>query len=153
MKNLIFLAHTGATLYLVGVIWLVQLLVYPSMAHAGADDGYTTYHNLHTSRITPIVAPAMVVELLTAIYLVFAPDDAIDRRYFWSGLALVLIIWGSTFFLQVPLHERLAANFEADAQKKLVLTNWIRTVAWTLRGALVLWMTWLKIKSNTTRAD
>ena len=145
MKNLIFLAHTGATLYLVGVIWLVQLLVYPSMTHAGAD-GYAAYHNLHTSRITPVVAPVMIVELLTAVYLVFAPDDAVDYRYFWSGLALVLMIWASTFFLQVPLHERLAASFDADAQKKLVLTNWIRTVAWTLRGALVLWMTWLKIK-------
>jgi len=145
MKNLIFLAHLATTLYLVGLIWTVQMLVYPSMAHAGAD-GYAAYHNLHTSRITPIVAPAMVLELLTAIYFVFVPFEEIDRRYFWCGLALVLIIWLSTFFVQVPLHEKLGANFDADVQRKLVLTNWIRTVAWTLRGALVLWMVWLKIK-------
>ena len=67
MKNLVFLAHTGTTLYLVGVIWLVQLLVYPSMANVGAD-GYAAYHNLHTSRITPVVAPAMIIKLLTAIF-------------------------------------------------------------------------------------
>ena len=146
MKNLIFLAHTGTTLYLVGLIWIVQSLVYPSMGLVGAD-GYAAYHNLHTSRITPVVAPAMIIELLTAIYLVFAPDDAIDRRYFWGGLALVLIIWASTFFVQVPLHEELAEGFNGEVQNKLVLTNWIRTIAWTLRGALILWMVWMKIKN------
>jgi len=145
MKNLVFLAHIGTTLYLVGVIWLVQLLVYPSMANVGAD-GYAAYHNLHTSRITPVVAPAMIVELLTAIYFVFAPVEKIDFRYFWLGLSLVLIIWASTFLVQVPLHEKLAQNFDGDVQKRLVLTNWIRTIAWSLRGALVLWMIWLKIK-------
>ena len=58
MKNLIFLVHTGTTLYLVGLIWIVQSLVYPAMGYVGAD-GYAAYHNLHTSRITPVVAPAM----------------------------------------------------------------------------------------------
>lgn len=146
MKNLIFLIHLGTTLYLVGVIWLVQLLVYPSMAQVGAE-GYAAYHNLHTSRITPVVAPAMILELLTAIYLVFVPFEAVDYRYFGFGAALVLIIWISTFFLQVPLHEQLAKGFDADVQARLVLTNWIRTIAWTLRGALVLWMVWVKIKN------
>ena len=145
MKNLVFLAHAGATLYLVGVIWIVQILVYPAMANVGAGD-YSAYHNLHTSRISPVVAPAMIIELLTAIYFVFAVWETVDRRYFWFGLALVLIIWISTFFLQVPLHEKLAKGFSADVQQRLVWTNWIRTIAWTLRGALVLWLVWLKIK-------
>ena len=145
MKNFIFLAHTGATLYLVGVIWIVQILHYPLLANVGAD-GYADYHNRHTSRITPVVAPAMILELLTAIYLAFTVFEAIDYRYFWCGLALVLIIWLSTFFVQVPLHEKLGASFESGVQRKLVQTNWIRTIAWSLRGALVLWMVWLKIK-------
>ena len=145
MKNLVFLAHAGATLYLVGLVWTVQTLIYPLMGHVGAD-GYSAYHNLHTSRITPIVAPAMILELLTAIYFVFAADEKIDYRYFWCGLALVLIIWISTFLVQVPLHEKLAGSFNAEIQQRLVQTNWIRTAAWTLRGFLILWMIWLKIK-------
>jgi len=145
MENLVLLAHAGATLYLVGLIWIVQILIYPLMGHVGAD-GYSAYHNLHTSRITPIVAPAMIVELLTAIYFVFAADEKIDYRLFWLGLALILIIWISTFLLQVPLHEKLAKEFAGDVQQRLVWTNWIRTIAWTLRGALVLWIIWLKIK-------
>ena len=49
MKNLLFLAHIGATLYLVGLIWTVQNLVYPAMGYVG-ENGYAAYHNLHTSR-------------------------------------------------------------------------------------------------------
>ncbi len=145
MKNLVFLLHIGATLYLVGVIWIVQILHYPLLAGVGAE-GYTAYHNLHTSRITPVVAPAMIVELLTAIYFSFVMFDRIDRSYFLFGLILVLIIWASTFFVQVPLHEKLSKGFAADKHQRLVWTNWIRTAAWTLRGTLVLWMAWLVIK-------
>lgn len=145
MKNLVFLLHIGTTLYLVGVIWIVQILHYPLLAGVGVE-GYTAYHNLHTSRITPVVAPAMIVELLTAIYFAFVVIEKIDRNYFLFGLVLVLIIWASTFLVQVPLHEKLAAGFDADILHRLVLTNWVRTIAWTLRGGLVLWMTWLVIK-------
>jgi hypothetical protein len=145
MENLIFLAHAGSTLYLVGVIWIVQVLHYPLLENVGAD-GYAKYHNRHMTRITPVVAPAMILELLTAIYLVFIAFEPVNAFYFWCGLALILIIWISTFLVQVPLHEKLGASFNADAQRRLVSTNWIRTAAWTLRGALVLWMIWLKIK-------
>ncbi|HLM60683.1 MAG TPA: hypothetical protein VK308_07765 [Pyrinomonadaceae bacterium] len=145
MENLIFLAHAGTTLYLVGVIWVVQILHYPLLENVGAD-GYAKYHNRHTKRITPVVAPAMILELLTAIYFVFVSFQPVIVFYFYIGLALILIIWISTFFVQVPLHEKLGANFNPDAQRRLVSTNWIRTAAWTLRGALVLWMIWLKIK-------
>ncbi len=145
MKNLVFLLHVGATLYLVGVIWIVQILHYPLLEDVGAG-GYAKYHKRHTSRITPVVAPAMIIELLTAIYFVFISYEPIRNYYFWCGLALVLIIWISTFLVQVPLHEKLGARFDPDIQQRLVRTNWIRTAAWTLRGALVLWMVWLKIK-------
>ncbi len=145
MKNLVFLLHVGSTLYLVGVIWVVQILHYPLLANVGAD-GYVAYHNLHTSRITPVVAPAMIAELLTAFYFAFAPFEKIERSYFWFGLILVLIIWASTFFVQVPLHEKLGSGFDSNVQSRLVVTNWVRTIFWTLRGGLVLWMLWLRIK-------
>ena len=61
MKNLVFLLRVGSTLYLVGVIWVVQILHYPLLANVGAN-GYVAYHNLHTSRITPVVAPAMIAD-------------------------------------------------------------------------------------------
>ena len=145
MKNFAFLVHLGSTLYLVGLIWIIQILHYPLMANVGAD-GYIEYQSLHMSRITPVVAPVMILELLTGIYFAFVTFEAIDQRYFWAGLGLIIIIWASTFFVQVPLHERLTQSFDIETHRWLVQTNWIRTIAWTLRGGLVLWLVWLKIK-------
>jgi hypothetical protein len=56
------------------------------------------------------------------------------------GICLLAVIWLSTFFAQVPLHARLAKGFDAVTHRRLVLSNWLRTAAWTGRGILALVM-------------
>lgn len=63
-----------------------------------------------------------------------------------AGLALVAVIWLSTALLQVPCHELLCVGFDPAVHQRLVWTNWIRTAAWSLRGFLVLWVTWEALK-------
>jgi hypothetical protein len=58
------------------------------------------------------------------------------------GIVLVGILWISTAAVQVPLHNRLATGFEAAAARKLCATNWLRTLVWSLRGGLAMWMMW-----------
>ena len=145
MKNFIFLVHSGATLFLIGLIWTIQIVHYPLFANVGANN-YAAYQTSHMTRITYVVAPVMLAELLTAIYFVLAGYNEINPKFFWFGFALVLMIWASTLFVQSPIHGRLMEKFDADLVNKLVLTNWIRTILWTMRGALVLWIIWLKIK-------
>jgi len=55
----------------------------------------------------------------------------------WSCLTLLAIVWLSTAFLQVPQHSILEAGFNAEAHRKLVSTNWIRTVLWSTRAILL----------------
>lgn len=135
----LLLIHVGATLAMVGLIWLVQLVHYPLFALVGPNR-FRTYHAAHASQITWIVAPVMGIELITALLLALAPPAGVPAPAVWVGLALVAVNWGSTALLQVPLHSRLAGGFDAAAHASLVSTNWIRTAAWTARGALVLWM-------------
>jgi hypothetical protein len=58
----------------------------------------------------------------------------------WLGFALVLVIWIATMTTSVPMHARLGQGADEAALRRLVRTNWIRTLAWTARGVLVLWM-------------
>jgi hypothetical protein len=44
----------------------------------------------------------------------------------------------STARLQVPCHRKLARGFDADVARRLVATNWIRTVCWSLRLLIAL---------------
>lgn len=119
-----------------GLIWMVQIVHYPLMADVGGDF-FVNYEARHTQSITFVVLPMMVLELGTAIYLSWQPGG---MPKMWLGIALgaLLLIWLSTFLLQVPLHERLGTQFDTDAHQKLVSTNWIRTILWSLRSGILL---------------
>ena len=137
----VFLAHLFATLTMFGVIWMVQIVHYPLFAGVG-DAGWGEYEARHQSRITLIVGPAMLLELATAVWLVFDRPPAFPAWAVLAGVLLVGVIWASTAFVQVPLHNALGGAFDASAHARLVATNWVRTLAWTVRAGLVLWLSW-----------
>lgn len=134
--KLTLLIHVFATLFMVGLIWFVQVVHYPLFASVG-DEQFKRYEELHQKMTTWVVGPAMLVELATAVFLLkFSPPNS--SQLLWIGIALIGIIWLTTAGLSVPAHNSLAEGFNDAAYRKLVSTNWIRTVAWTARGILVL---------------
>ncbi len=129
------LVQMAATGMMVGVIWFVQLVHYPMLHHSdGADreQGHLEY----TQRMSWVVIPPMFTEL--GLQLGWLLQDASPQS--WTGALLLLLIWLSTFFLQVPLHQKLAQVFDAELQRRLVRGNWIRTLAWSLRLLLLGWV-------------
>lgn len=138
-SHALVLTHAVATLFMAGVIWVVQLVHYPLFAGVGAE-GFAAYEAAHQTRITWLVLPAMGVELLTALALVWMRPASVPAWMVWAGGALLAVIWLSTAFVQVPLHGTLSQGFDASAHTRLVLSNWLRTLAWTLRAGLVVWM-------------
>ena len=148
--KLLLLTHFAATMFMTGVIWFVQVVHYPLFSRAQGD-GFVSYAASHGRLTTWVVAPPMFVELLTGALLLWLcwqrPEElGLLRLPTAIGFALILIIWLSTFLLQVPQHNILGTSFEAAAHRTLVLTNWVRTAAWTLRSVLVLWMVAAMIK-------
>lgn len=132
-------ANLGPALFLTGLIWTIQIVHYPLFGRVGPAD-FPAYEAAHTARITPLVGPVMLLELAAAIDLVFASPPAIPAWAAWTALALVALIWASTFLLQIPRHAQLASGFHAAAHAALVSSNWIRTAAWSARSALLLWL-------------
>jgi uncharacterized membrane protein len=135
----LLLGHAASTLAMAGVIWFVQVVHYPLFA-AVAPERFAEYEAGHRRLTTFVVAPLMLAEIATAVALVLRPAAAAaqPRWAVWAGLALLAVIWASTFLVQVPLHERLAAGFDAAAHRRLVRSNWVRTAAWTARAGLAL---------------
>lgn len=139
LLKLLLLAHVGATLLLVGLIWTIQIVHYPLFSAVGTD-GFAAYQAEHSRRISLIVVPLMLTELATAALFVIVPPVAVGSALLWGGLGLVVVIWLSTFMLQVPQHGLLSGGFDVRAHRLLVSSNWLRTIAWSLRGLLVLWL-------------
>lgn len=139
LPRLLLLAHLAATLFMLGVIWFVQVVHYPLFDKVGRAE-FPVYEQQHTALTTWVVAPPMFLESLTALLLFWFKPAGVMSWQLATGLALVAIIWLSTALVQVPCHSGLSQGFDANVHPRLVRTNWIRTVAWSLRGLLVLWM-------------
>lgn len=137
--SLIILTHTFATLFMVGVIWLVQIVHYP-LYHAIHPQSFPDYEVQHVNKITLVVAPVMFIEATTALLLVVRAPSSLPLWARLVGLTLVIVIWGATLALNVPQHNRLSYEFSASVLNQMIANNWIRTLAWSARGALVVWM-------------
>jgi hypothetical protein len=129
-------AQAFASCALAGLIWFVQVVHYPLLRQVGPDT-FAAYHAAHTRRTTLVVAPLMLAEAIAALALVVASPGSATAR---TGLVLVALLWASTFFVQVPIHNRLARGPHPADLTRLVRTNTLRTSLWTLRAVLALWM-------------
>lgn len=137
--SLLLLVHAGATVYMVGVIWFVQIVHYPLFGMVGTD-GFVPYADAHSRRTGYVVGPPMLTEAATTALLLLFHPAGVPPVLLWAGAGLLAIVWASTALLQVPRHTRLGAGFDRRTHRGLVATNWVRTVAWTGRGVLVLLM-------------
>jgi len=119
---------------LFGLIWVVQLVHYPTFEFID-NQNFTAFHQHHTSSITLIVMPLMLSELGLSIYL-----TKLEPTTYLGPLILVGLIWLSTFCIQVPIHNALGNEKDSFLIQKLVNTNWIRTILWTIKAV---WLSYL----------
>lgn len=133
MQDFVLKLHVWVSLYLFGLIWFVQIVHYPLFQKVPANH-FVRYEQTHTRRTSWITAPVMLVELATAILLMYFHQNT----FFGLNLLGVAALWLSTFFVQVPLHNRLLKSYHPAAIKKLVQTNWIRTLIWTIRAIVLI---------------
>lgn len=129
--------HTLITWALMGLIWHVQIVQYPLFMEVGKEN-FCRYHGGHCLRITFLVLPLMLLEAASAAWLLWEGERS---PVFMGGLGLIALVWFSTIFVQVPLHDQLTlGGWSAEVILKLVRTNWTRTLAWTARAVLLGWM-------------
>lgn len=139
--RIILISHAAATLAMVGIIWFVQIVHYPLFSDVGLDQ-FVGYEARNVNRTTWVVAPLMLVEFSTAFLIAWwnLSGNESSHAFAWVALSLLGLIWLSTYAIQVPLHSQLAQQFDPVAHARLVSSNWIRTVLWSIRGGLALWM-------------
>lgn len=136
---IILIANLVSTCYMVGLIWMVQVVHYPLFAKVGTDN-YEQYQISHQSLTTLVVGPPMLVEFISAAMLLWYRPPGVPGWLIYTALGLLIMVWASTAFIQVPCHEKLTSGFDAAIHSRLVVSNWIRTIGWSARGVLVTWM-------------
>jgi hypothetical protein len=117
-----------------GLIWVIQIVHYPSFHFIQRQD-YRTFAAFHTRSITFIVMPIMAIEFLSQALLLFKAPNGVHI----TSSALLLLIWAATIFYSIPCHNILATGHDTETVNMLVKTNWVRTVAWTLKSLILLY--------------
>jgi uncharacterized membrane protein len=145
IESTLFVANLIATWYMVGLIWMVQIVHYNMFDRVGAEQ-FQQYEADHNRLITPIVGVPMLIELVTALLLIVTAPDSFPRWAAVLGVVLIALIWLSTVLLQIPCHTQLLKGFDEAAYRRLVSSNWIRTISWTVRGGLMAYYAAIAIK-------
>ncbi len=129
--DLIFLIHLFSTLFMCGLCWFVQIVHYPLFRAIRPED-FPAYErrNFVTGYVT---VPVMTLELFSGLWYLYTDHN---KLFLYNMLALALI-WTSTFIFQVPLHLKLTREGDPRTIDRLIHTNWIRTLAWTVRSVLL----------------
>ena len=133
----VFLGLFAVTWYMVGLIWMVQIVHYPLFARVDGSR-FVEYMHEHQRLISMIVIGPMVAELVLTIWWAWNHPSVVPDWLPYTGLVFVVVVWFSTFLLQVPRHQQLTLGYNGGTINLLVQTNWIRTVAWTAHGFLLL---------------
>ena len=126
--------HLIATSVMVGVIWIIQLVHYPSF-HFIERNQYTSFQRFHMSRISYVVIPAMVTELFTLILIIISIDQV--NLIILASALLLIVIWLMTAVFFSGVHQKLTLGYDQTVVEKLVKLNWGRTLLWTLRLLII----------------
>ena len=133
--DLVLLVNFVATAVMTGVIWFVQWVHYPLLATVPVDRAVDTAVE-HQRRTGQVLALPMAAEGVTTLWLLVSRPDAVSLVLPWLGAVLLAVALGSTVFLSVPLHSKMATNPTSEVGRRLVVTNWPRTIAWSARAVV-----------------
>ena len=113
---------------LVVLIWMVQLIVYPSFLFYQHID-LSKWHSIYTGKITLIVAPLMFAQTGLIAYQNLSNFNLFSL----SSALLCAALWLLTFFEAVPLHQKIDEQVDLkNTCEKLVHINKKRTALWTI---------------------
>ena len=131
----LFTVHLIFTSIMVGVIWLVQVVHYPSFNFIDKKF-YSDFQNFHIKRISFIVIPVMLLELVSGLILIF-----LDNRHstpILISFGILILIWIITGLFFAKAHQDLTVGYDREIVKKIIKLNWIRTLLWSIRLILLL---------------
>jgi len=113
---------------LVVLIWLVQLVVYPSFKKYVKGD-LIAWHTIYVKRIALIVGPLMIGQLILWGLQLYQRQSLYTLIIF----LLVLFLWVFTLIYFAPVHRRISnGSFTPFVLDQLEKINWVRTLLWTL---------------------
>ena len=148
----LFLITFALVFYGMGASFVESFVNYPTWPLIGANE-FRAYHRaLSPLIIGYMVIPLLVGTILTVFLLWFRPAS-VPRWMVWLAIVLQLVVWVSTFAIQLPIQGQLSADgLSLPLIDRLRVTNfWFRRVPYIANAFLFLWMMSVLLRGNARR--
>jgi hypothetical protein len=137
--QLLLLVWAALVFWVLGQIWLVQIVVYPLFAQVG-EAQYVRYHNFYSRRIPlPVIVPGFA-SFVSPIPLALC-GPAVPVWMSVANVAAGVVGLLTTVLREIPRHARLEKGGRNEmAIAELIAYNWPRTVSITVQATITFLM-------------
>ena len=125
--NTVLIIQLLSSTSMLAILFLVQALVYPQFLEIPSDL-LKQYSQKHQSRISIVVVPLMLIELFSLLLLLF--QNKVVSIWLYMATLCLSLIWALTFFLIVPVHQRIERFAQQKDIFRLIKLNSLRTLFW-----------------------
>lgn len=121
-----------SNLLMIGISILVQFIIYPSFKKPDFKN-FNVFHISYSNKMFYIVAPIMLTELFSSLFLVYKNPS----KTYLISLFFLLLIWLLTFLFIVPIHNFLSAKHSKKKVKRMIRLNGLRTFFWLSKYLII----------------
>lgn len=145
-NDLILLFALTFALYRVGDIWTFQVVLFPLWPIIRSED-FPAYHQKHFRSIFGVIFVPMGLSAAGAVPLCFFPPLGAPRSLLAAALALQAVLFLSLLYW-VPLQLKIEREGNRPKlMRELITVHWTRVANLTLYAAVVLWLTWIRLRA------
>ena len=113
---------------MIGISLITQFITYPLFKSIDLNL-FSNFHKAYTRKMLFIVGPVMIIEFLSLAILLFVNFNF----NFLIQFILICLIWVLTFFVIVPIHNKLENQYDKLLNINLINTNGYRTLIWSIK--------------------
>jgi hypothetical protein len=137
--ELVLVFWAALVFWVLGQIWLVQVVVYPLFAQVGEAD-YIRYHRFYSQRIPlPVIIPGFASFLLPFPLFLWGP--AVPAWLGAANIAAGLVGLLVTVLCEIPRHAQLVrCGKNAATITALIRYNWPRTLSISVQACITVLM-------------
>lgn len=139
---LLSVALTGnlcASVLMTGMVSFIQFVQYPLLNHISSFD-FSCYFKKYISRISWIIYPLILIEIIFATSLAFLPLKSKMQIPILITYILLALITMNTFLIQTPLVQKLRFSFDQVLLSKIMFYNRLRLYSSVLRTIVLCWI-------------
>ena len=153
-RRALAISQLASTWFLVGLMWTIHFIHYALFPKVGTTE-FVAFEKAHVDRIGNLLLIPWLTEGLTLLgflalaFLGSRRDLRIPAIINAIAMAVVLAISG---FWSAPAHGKLLKGFDRDVYDHLMAADLVRTIAWTVCGAMAVWLLVRVWSSDTEQA-